>query len=129
MKKPVHYSDVPAESWYEGTDREIYGRPLCDIGGKAKVGVGFMTLPPGSNTKPAHWHSEEEEHLYALSGRSILFLGDERFELSQGCYVCFPAGQQVEHYLENTGDENFEYIIIGERVDGDVVTYANEECC
>lgn len=65
MKLPVHESEVEAESWYVGTDREISGKPLCDIGGTAKLGFGLMELPAGSNTKPAHWHSKEEEHIYA----------------------------------------------------------------
>ena len=67
MKSPVHISEVPSEVWYEGTDREIRGKALCDVGGPATVGVGYVELPPGSHTKPGHWHSKEEEHLYALS--------------------------------------------------------------
>ena len=56
MKIPLHISEVPSEVWYAGTDREIRGKPLCDIGGAAKVGVGYLELPPGSHTKPGHWH-------------------------------------------------------------------------
>ncbi|MFO1295767.1 MAG: hypothetical protein U1F25_04305 [Rubrivivax sp.] len=29
-----------------------------------------MELPAGCNTKPGHWHSHEEEHLYAISRSS-----------------------------------------------------------
>jgi hypothetical protein len=41
MKTPVHISEIAPEVWYEGTEREICGRSLCDVGGRAKVGVGF----------------------------------------------------------------------------------------
>jgi uncharacterized cupin superfamily protein len=123
MKTPVHISDVPFATWYAGTDREIRGKPLCDIGGDAKVGVGYLELPPGSHTKPGHWHSREEEHLYALSGQAILHLGAERFALRPGSYVCFPAGQAVAHHLHNTGSEPFAYLMIGERIPDDDVTY------
>jgi uncharacterized cupin superfamily protein len=123
VKTPIHQSDVSFEVWYEGTDREIRGKPLCDVGGEAKVGVGLMELPSGSNTKPAHWHSKEEEHLYALSGQATLHLGAEQFLLRPGSYVCFPAGQTEPHYLVNTGTEPFSYIIIGERINDDEVTY------
>ena len=44
MKSPVHISEVPSEVWYEGTDREIRGKVLCDVGGAAKVGVGYVEL-------------------------------------------------------------------------------------
>jgi uncharacterized cupin superfamily protein len=123
VKLPVHESDVPFEVWYEGTDREIRGKPLSDVAGKAKIGVGLMCLAPGANTKPGHWHSMEEEHLYALSGQATLHLGSEKFSLRAGSYVCFPAGQPEPHHLSNTGAAPFQYIIIGERIKGDEVTY------
>jgi uncharacterized cupin superfamily protein len=123
IKRPMRAAEVPAEVWYVGTDREIRGRALCDVGGKAKVGVGLMELPPGSNTKPGHWHSHEEEHLYAISGSAILNLGAEQHELQAGSYVCFPAGQAVPHHLENVGAQPFVYLIVGERIADDKVTY------
>ena len=124
MKRPIHESEVAYETWYEGTDREVRGKPLCDVGGKAKVGVGLMELPPGSSTRPAHWHSQEEEHLYALSGKASLFLGAEEFSLVAGSYVCFPPSQREPHYLANTSTEPFVYIMIGERIEDDEVTHS-----
>jgi uncharacterized cupin superfamily protein len=123
IKRPLRALDVEAEAWYEGTDREIRGRALSDVGGKAKVGMGLMELPPGSNTKPGHWHSHEEEHLYALSGSAVLHLGAEQHQLAAGSYVCFPAGQEAAHHLENRGTEPFVYLIVGERIAHDKVTY------
>lgn len=123
MKRPLQAADVPAEVWYAGTDREIRGRALCDVGGHARVGVGLMELPPGSNTRPGHWHSHEEEHLFALAGSAVLSLGTERHRLRAGSYVCFPANQPVAHHLENDGTEPFVYLMVGERIPDDVVTY------
>ena len=123
MKNPVHESDVPWQSWYEGSDREIRGKALCDVGGRARVGVGVLELPPGSNTKPGHYHSHEEEHLYVLAGTATLHLGDARFPLEPGSYVCFSAGEAQAHYLHNTGSTAFRYLMIGERIDADAVTY------
>jgi len=125
MKLPFSVLDIESETWYEGTDREIYGKAICDVGGRSKVGVGYMELPPNSSTKPAHWHSSEEEHLYVLSGTANLHLGDELFLLETDSYVCFPAGQSEAHYLHNTGVEMFVYIMIGERIEGDQVTYSS----
>lgn len=126
MKLPVHSSEVPAQIWYAGTDREIFGRALSDFGGKTKIGVGLMRLPPGSNTKPGHWHSMEEEHLFAVSGTATLYLDRATFALRSGSYVCFPASQPAAHYLSNTGNTDFEYVIIGERIKGDAVTYPRD---
>jgi uncharacterized cupin superfamily protein len=122
-KRPLLASQVEAQTWYAGTDREIRGRALCDVGGRARIGVGLLELPAGSNTGPAHWHSLEEEHLYAISGHATLCLGAERYPLQPGSYVCFPAGQTLAHHLENNGTEPFVYLMIGERIPGDQVTY------
>jgi uncharacterized cupin superfamily protein len=124
MKAPVRASELDWTVWYAGTSREIRGKALCDVGGAAKVGVGLLELPPGSDTSPAHWHTEEEEHLYVLSGRLTLELGAKRFELGPGSYVCFPAGQAEHHQLRNEGAEPARYLMIGERVARDRVVYA-----
>lgn len=123
IKRPLQAVEVPAQVWYAGTDREIRGRALCDVGGRARVGVGLMELLPGSNTKPGHWHSHEEEHIYAISGTAVLHLGVEQHPLQAGSYVCFPAGQEVSHYLRNVGAQPFVYLIVGERIADDKVTY------
>jgi uncharacterized cupin superfamily protein len=123
VKRPIHWSQIPWTVWYAGTDRELRGIPLCDHGGRAEVGVGLLELPPGSCTRPAHYHSHEEEHLFALSGSATLRLGDERFALAAGSYVCFPAGQVVLHHLENDGREPFRYLMIGERNEADRVVH------
>ena len=67
-KVPVHESNILAESWYVGTDREIHGKALSDIGAMAKIGFGVIELAPGCNTLPAHYHTHEDEHLYVLEG-------------------------------------------------------------
>ncbi len=123
VKRPVHESDVPWQTWYQGTPTEIRGRALSDIGGNAKIGFGVLELPPGSNTEPGHWHSHEEEHLYVLSGDATLHLGNERIALSAGSYVCFPAAQATPHHLHNGGHATFRYIMVGERLAEDVVSY------
>jgi uncharacterized cupin superfamily protein len=114
---------VDPRVWYAGTNREIRGRALCDVGGVSQVGVGVLELPPGSNTKPAHYHTREEEHLYVLEGRATLHLGAASYRLIAGSYVCFPAGQALTHYIDNDGAEVFRYLMIGQRVSDDQVIY------
>ena len=122
-KRPIHESEVDTQTWYAGTEHEIRGRALCDVGGLAKVGVGLLELPPGCNTKPAHYHTKEEEHLYALEGAATLHLGGSRYSLKPGSYVCFPAGQALPHYLQNDGLDLFRYLMVGERVKDDEVVH------
>ena len=121
--RPVSVSDVEEDVWYEGTDREIRGRALSDTFSSAAIGFGVLTLLSGSNTKPAHWHSHEEEHLYVLSGNLTLHLGDEVFLMRPGDYVRFPAGVTLPHWLENCSDDPVSYIMVGPRIDEDRVTH------
>lgn len=126
FKRPVQVLEVTAETWYEGTDREIQGRALSDVGGSAQVGFGLMDLGSRCNTGPAHYHTLEEEHLYVIEGKVLLHLGDKRFPLEAGSYVCFPAGQMLGHYLENRSDGLCRYVIVGQRLAGDEVIYPDE---
>jgi uncharacterized cupin superfamily protein len=95
------------------------------VGGIARIGVGLMELPPGCNTKPAHYHTLEEEHLYVIEGTATLYLGDQSFELSPGSYVCFPAGDPNAHYLSNEDKVGFRYLMIGERNENDQVVHCS----
>ena len=122
-KLPIHESDVPIETWYANSDREIRGKALSDFGGMAKVGFGILELPPGSNTKPAHFHTHEDEHLYILEGNVILHLGGRRFPLRPGSYVHFPPSQESPHFLANDSREVVRYIMVGERIKNDQVIY------
>lgn len=126
MKTPVHESELDWEVWYAGSEREIRGKALCDAGGRAKVGFGLLELPPGSDTRPGHYHTREEEHLYALSGEAMLYLADRSFALRSGSYVCFPAGQAEPHFIRNTGRAPFRYVMVGERIENDEVVHAAE---
>lgn len=122
-KQPIHAPDAPTQTWYAGTDREIRGKALSDIGGRARVGVGLLELPPGSNTRPGHYHSHEEEHLYVLDGELTLHLGDQAHRLRPGDYVCFPAAQPTPHHLSNDGSAPARYLMIGERIEADRVVH------
>ena len=124
-KHPVHESEVESKEWYAGTKQEIRGWALSDVGGLAKVGVGILELPSGCNTKPAHYHTKEEEHLYVLEGVATLHLGDSAHSLVPGSYVCFPAGQALPHYIDNNGSGVFRYIMVGERIADDEVIRSN----
>ena len=111
-------------SWYRGTDREVFGRAISDVGGSSKIGFGILELSPGCNTLPAHYHTLEEEHLYVLEGVGTLHLGTEKFSLEKGSYITFPAGQAVPHFVSNESQAPLKYIMVGERIEGDEVVYA-----
>jgi len=127
IKQPILDSNVETEIWYKGTDREIRGRALSDVGGYAKIGFGLLELGPDCNTRPAHYHTMEEEHLYVLEGSGTLHLDDKTHPLSKGSYAHFPAGQKVHHCLSTDKNESLKYIIVGERIKQDKVFYRDDK--
>ncbi len=127
VKKPVLDSDVEKNAWYQGTNREVFGQALCDVGGVSKLGFGLLELSPGCNTLPAHYHTEEEEHLYVLSGAATLHIGSETFPIMRGSYVTFPAGQAAPHYISNNSSKPLRYIMVGERIESDELVYADDD--
>lgn len=56
VKKPVQDFDVEKIAWYQGTDREIFGPALCDVGGTSKVGFGLVA--PRTSIK-SDWFAHE----------------------------------------------------------------------
>lgn len=126
VKKPVLDSEVAKVGWYKGTDREIFGQALCDVGGASRIGFGLVELSPGCSTRPAHYHTQEEEHLYVLEGVGTLHLGAESYPLVKGSYVNFPAGQAVPHFVSNESQGALWYIMVGERIDSDEVVYVDD---
>ena len=72
---------------------------------------------------PKHYHMLEEEHALILEGEVTLLLGDERYPMKAGDYVCFPAGQKVGHSFLNSGAGPCSYLMIGERSANEVCVY------
>ncbi len=122
---PVSSEDVPWQSWGHGERFGIRYRHLTAsrVGGNYRVGVSIEELAPGKQTAPFHYHMLEEEHVLLLEGELTLRLGDERFRMKAGDYVCFPAGRKVGHCLINESSATCRYVIIGENDPNEVSVY------
>jgi uncharacterized cupin superfamily protein len=84
------------------------------------VGMLIEAPAPGMRLAPMHYHMLEEEHALILEGQLTLFVGEQRYEMKAGDYVCFPAGQGVGHSFMNSGTGPCSYLMIGERNPNDV---------
>jgi uncharacterized cupin superfamily protein len=121
---PIAIDTVPWEEWNEGVRFGSRFRVLSNTrkGGR-KIGVSYEELPPGKQSAPFHYHMVEEEHIIALEGEAMLRLGDERYRIKAGDYVCFPAGQRSGHCLINDQAVPFRFIMIGDREPNEVCVY------
>jgi len=71
--------------------------------------LGVNTFGPGG-VYESHAH-ETPMFYYVLSGRGKMRVGDEERIVERGAWVYTPPG--VDHYTENTGDEDFSYLLFG----------------
>ena len=97
-------------------------RPLSPQCGMAKIGVHLVRLVPGAHSTEHHYHDNDEEFLYVVSGRGVAHIGDEQFEVGPGDFMGFPAPSPA-HSLHNPYDEDLVYLMGGERNTNDVVHY------
>jgi mannose-6-phosphate isomerase-like protein (cupin superfamily) len=79
-------------------------------------GVNFIhddILPPGVSIG-YHQHTGDEEYYYIVSGKGLMTLDGESFEVTGGDITAvYPGGM---HGLENTGTEDLRIIVISVRI-------------
>ncbi len=125
IHEPFSIEDVPWETFQKGDRFKVNYRSLGDHGGGSHLGVSYETLEPGKQAYPAHYHYLEEEHLMILKGSLTLRLGQKTYEMKEGDYVCFPAGQKAGHAILNKGTQPCTYLMIGERNPSEVSVYTD----
>jgi uncharacterized cupin superfamily protein len=125
VRGPISSEDVPWDAWDHGGRFAGRARHLTRAFGAYRVGVLLEELPPGKQSCPAHYHLQEEEHVLVLEGSVTLRLGEERFTMKAGDYICFPPGQRRGHCLVNETGEPCRYLVIGERNPNEVCVYTD----
>ena len=119
-----------AVAWTEeglGEGTQFGGRSkhltFAAVGADYHVGLLIESPAPGRRLWPLHYHMLEEEHVLILEGTATLLLGEDRYAMKEGDYVCFPAGQKTAHSLLNNGPGPCHYLMIGEHNPNDLCVY------
>ena len=102
-------------------------RPLGDLFGLANFGVNLTRLKPGGSSSLRHAHTKQDEFVYILEGRPTLITDAGRTALKPGMCAGFKAGTGDAHHLINETDEEVAYLEIGDRTNGDAVTYPDDD--
>lgn len=102
-------------------------RALGDFFGLKNFGVNLTRLPPGAASSFRHAHSRQDEFIYVLQGNPVLHTNAGRQVLSPGMCAGFPAGTGDAHTLLNEGTEDVVYLEVGDRSDGDSVSYPDDD--
>lgn len=98
-------------------------RALGDAAGLTDFGVNLTQLPPGQWSSQRHWHTEEDEFVYILSGEVTLVTDAGREVLKAGECAGFPKGVADGHHLINDSGTVAVYLEIGARRASDVCAY------
>jgi uncharacterized cupin superfamily protein len=95
---------------------------LTDALGFEDMGVHLVHLKPGDLSSEHHYHEEDEEFVYILSGRALAFIGDEELEVGPGDFMAFPK-HSPPHHMQNRGDRGVVYLVGGTRSSIDICNY------
>ncbi len=99
-----------------------HSRTLSDATGMQRLGVHLVRVESGRDSTQHHYHDNDEEFIYVLSGRGEARLGDQVVPVQAGDFMGFPSGS-APHSLHNPYDEDLVYLMGGERNQNDVVHY------
>jgi uncharacterized cupin superfamily protein len=113
----------PFASRMAGRDK----RPLGDLFGLANFGVNITRLEPGGSSSIRHAHTKQDEFVYILEGEPTLVTNAGRTALKAGMCAGFKGGSGDAHHLVNETDQDVVYLEIGDRTDGDAVTYPDDD--
>jgi len=101
-------------------------KPLGDEAGLNDFGVNLLSLPPGAWSSQRHWHSEEDEFVYVVSGELVLVTDEGETTLRAGECAGFPKNTPNGHHLINRSSAAATCLEIGTRSRGiDVCTYSD----
>ena len=96
---------------------------LGDAVGISQFGVALETLYPGGMSSQRHWHEEEDEFLFMLSGEVVLIEDDGEQILRPGDAAGWSAGDANGHHVINRTEANATYLIFGTRAATDRAHY------
>lgn len=97
-------------------------KSLGDLVGITGFGFHLVELEPNAETSQQHLHHYEDECVYVLQGEATAYVGDEEFTLREGDFIGYPAGGKA-HNILNTSNSVFKCIVVGQRLDHEVVDY------
>lgn len=111
----------PFNKAVEGRGRKRLGRAA----GLTQFGVNLCTLKPGAASTHRHWHENEDEFVYVLSGEVVLREDDGDTVLKSGDAAAWKAGVANGHCLVNRSDRDALFIEVGTRAPNERAHYSD----
>ena len=113
--------------YYQGNTDTYKQIKLGDLGKLTQFGVNKTILPKNSATAMRHWHEEEDEFVFIISGSAILVDKDGEHEMSSGDCATFKAGDNNGHAIVNRSNKDVVLLEVGTRSKKDIVHYTDKD--
>lgn len=85
--------------------------------GLTLVGINLMTVPPGQWSSQRHWHDDEDEFVWVVSGEVVLVEDEGETLLRAGDCAAWKAGVANGHHLQNRSDKDAVLLQVGNPTD------------
>jgi len=99
-----------------------YTRSLGDACGLSTLGVHLVRLQQGDVSTEFHFHHQDEEWVYILSGRGVAEIGKKKYKIGAGDFMGFVAASEP-HAMRNPFKPDLVYLVGGNRWPMDVCDY------
>jgi uncharacterized cupin superfamily protein len=100
-------------------------KALGDAAGLTDFGVNLLRLPPGAWSSQRHWHRDEDEFVFVVSGEVTLVTNAGETVLRAGDCAGFPKGTDDGHHLVNRTAADAICLEVGTRTGRDLCTYSD----
>lgn len=107
-------------------DNQFFVKPIIeDI---SKCSANFVELEPQKYAYGYHYHEENEEVFYIISGEALVKTEKGDIYLKQGDAICFPADISGSHVISNPSKtEKLVYLDVGTANRPDVVHFTGTD--
>ena len=122
------YRLVETDAVPPAEDRPCRLRRLSEPAGLTQVAINRFTAEPGEQLPLAyHYHDEQEEAFYVLSGTLAVETPDDEFTVESGALFAVDPGSPQRAYNPAGADESVQVLAIGAPpVSDDAVVYDPE---
>ena len=98
--------EIPATHKCEHEGYEYFRRRFVPFGQAKNTLVSIYEIPPGKSAYPYHYHHNNEETFYIISGTGLLRTPEGERKVTAGDLLFFPTGEQGAHKLTNCSDSD-----------------------
>lgn len=123
MKEIIVKNYQTAEAQLQGQGNNQFSvKPIIED--VSKCSANFVEVEPGKYAYGYHYHEENEEVFYIISGEASVKTEKGDIHLKQGDIICFPTGINGSHVISNPSKtEKLVYLDVGTANKPDVVHF------